>query len=53
MRYSIIIVTKDRPADLQNCASSIVNQTVLPHEVIIVDASSDSTSAENKKSAVN
>lgn len=49
MTFSIVIPTKDRPLDLQNCVKSIVNQTVLPQELIIVDASSDGISTENIK----
>ena len=49
MTFSIVIPTKDRLLDLQNCVKSIVNQTVLPLEVIVVDASSDSISIVNKK----
>lgn len=49
MTFSIIVPTKDRPLDLQNCIRSIRDQSVLPKEVIIVDASSDNISAENQK----
>jgi glycosyltransferase involved in cell wall biosynthesis len=48
--FSIIIPTKDRPKDFKNCISSIINQKVLPHELIVVDASSDSISIVNQKS---
>jgi glycosyltransferase involved in cell wall biosynthesis len=41
---SIIIATKDRPHDLRECLRSIVNQTELPMEVIIVDSSKDDES---------
>lgn len=51
MTFSIIIPTKDRPVDLQNCLKSIVKQTVLPLEVIVVDASSEDISIENQKNA--
>lgn len=49
MTFSVIIPTKNRPDDLQNCVKSIANQTVLPIEVLVVDASSDNISAENRK----
>jgi GT2 family glycosyltransferase len=49
MTSSFIICTKDRPVDLQNCIKSIASQTVLPQEVIIVDASNDDNSVENQK----
>jgi len=39
MKVAIIIVTKDRPTDLQRCLQSVVLQTILPDQVIIVDAS--------------
>lgn len=51
MTFSIIVPTKDRPADLQNCLKSIVRQTVLPLEVIVVDASSDNISIANRNNA--
>jgi len=35
---SYIICTKDRPDDLSECIKSIVKQTILPDELIIVDA---------------
>ena len=38
-KISIIIPTKDRPQDLARCLESILNQTLLPDEIIIVDAS--------------
>ncbi|RJQ18382.1 MAG: glycosyltransferase family 2 protein [Nitrospiraceae bacterium] len=50
MTYSIVIPTKNRPVDLRYSLRSIVNQTLLPKEVIIIDASSDSTSTENERS---
>lgn len=39
MQSSFIICTKDRPNDLQKCVESIIRQTILPEELIIVDAS--------------
>jgi len=38
-KISIIIPTKDRPQDLARCLESLSNQTLLPDEIIIVDAS--------------
>ncbi|OGH05872.1 MAG: hypothetical protein A2W22_02785 [Candidatus Levybacteria bacterium RBG_16_35_11] len=49
MTFSIIIPTKDRTDDLKNCVRSIIKQTVLPQELIIVDASSDSIGAVNQE----
>lgn len=37
MDISVVVPTKDRPADLKKCIFSILNQTVLPEEIIIVD----------------
>ena len=34
---SIIIPTYNRPSDLRNCIKSILNQTIKPFEIIIVD----------------
>ncbi len=34
---SIIIPTYNRPVELKNCLQSIMNQTVLPEEIIILD----------------
>jgi glycosyltransferase involved in cell wall biosynthesis len=53
MTFSIVIPTKDEPEGLKNCVMSIIKQTVLPQELIIVDASSDSISAENQKNCEN
>lgn len=39
---SIIIPTKDRPDDLEHTIQSVLRQTVLPEEMIIVDQSQDS-----------
>jgi GT2 family glycosyltransferase len=39
MDISIIIVTKDRPRDLEECLSSIWKQSLFPIEVVIIDAS--------------
>lgn len=41
MKVSVIIPTKDRPKDIVDCIASIRAQTLLPDELIIVDASSD------------
>lgn len=37
MTLSVIIPTKDRPDDLQECLASIARQTLPPKEVLIVD----------------
>lgn len=39
-RISVIIPTKDRPEDASKCLDSILIQTLLPDEIIIVDGSS-------------
>ncbi len=36
---SVIVPTKDRPQDLVRCLDSVLNQTLQPDEIIIVDAS--------------
>ncbi len=38
---SVIICTKDRPADLQRCLDSLAKQTRLPDELIVVDSGSN------------
>lgn len=38
---SFIICTKDRPKDIIECISTVLRQTVLPKELIIIDASSN------------
>ncbi|MBI4707249.1 MAG: glycosyltransferase family 2 protein [Candidatus Omnitrophica bacterium] len=48
MTSSVVIPTKDRPADIQKCVGSIIVQTVLPDELIIVDSSSTGISSENQ-----
>lgn len=37
-KISVIIPTKNRPQDVVRCLESILNQTLLPDEIIIVDA---------------
>jgi GT2 family glycosyltransferase len=37
MKFSIVIPTYNREKDLNKCLDSILNQTVLPSEVIIID----------------
>lgn len=37
MDISVVIPTKDRPEVLYRCICSVLNQTVLPQEVVIVD----------------
>ena len=41
---SLIIPTKNRPADLKNAIASIVEQSIFPDELIIVDQSHDLSS---------
>jgi GT2 family glycosyltransferase len=43
MRTSVIILTKDRPTELAECLESLMEQTVTPDEVVVVDNSSDLT----------
>ncbi len=38
-RISVIIPTKDRPEELAKCLESVLGQTFLPDEIVIVDAS--------------
>ncbi len=37
MKFSIVIPTYNRQKDLKKCLNSILNQTVLPDEIIIID----------------
>ena len=37
-RISVIIPTKDRPQELVKCLESVLGQTLLPDEIVIVDA---------------
>lgn len=39
MKTSLIICTKNRPDDLKECLESVLKQTELPSEIIIVDSS--------------
>ena len=39
MDISVVICTKDRPAAVMRCLDSIAAQTLLPQEIVIVDAS--------------
>ena len=48
MKISIIIVTYNRPGDLNDCLNSILIQSCPPYEVIIID---NSTNKETKKLA--
>ena len=40
MRLAFVIATKDRPEELRNVLKSLTAQSVVPAEVIVVDASS-------------
>lgn len=51
MKASIIILTRDRVHDLSECLSTLATQRVLPHEVILLDNSSDSATADYIQSA--
>jgi GT2 family glycosyltransferase len=46
MRTSVVILTRDRPEDLDECLRSLAQQTVLPNEVVILDNSSNSATSE-------
>jgi GT2 family glycosyltransferase len=46
MKSSVVILTRDRSEDLDECLSSLAQQTVLPDEVVILDNSSDKTTSE-------
>lgn len=48
LRSSYIICTWNRPDDLSDCVRSILAQNHLPHELIIVDASSPAIAQENQ-----
>ena len=39
MNIAIIIVTKDRPADIERCLRSIEQQTLTSQHIIVVDGS--------------
>ena len=39
---SLVVATKDRPADLRKMFISLQAQTMAPAEIVVVDASSDS-----------
>jgi glycosyltransferase involved in cell wall biosynthesis len=41
LSLSIIICTKDRPRQLQRCLETILRQSALPDEIVVVDASSN------------
>ena len=45
-KISIIIPTLNRAPDLENTLDSILKQTVLPHEIIIIDQSDDNKAEE-------
>lgn len=49
MNISVVIITKDRPLELEDCLKSIENQSLLPDEVIIVDSSTTDVSEITKK----
>jgi len=46
---SLVVATRDRPADLEKFVNSVENSTVVPQEVIVVDQSSDENWRADKK----
>lgn len=46
MRVSVVIVTKNRVESLKECIKCLLNQTVLPYELIIVDGSDNDATRE-------
>ena len=40
LKTSVVVVTKDRPENLRNLLQSLVQQTLMPDEVLIVDNNS-------------
>jgi glycosyltransferase involved in cell wall biosynthesis len=46
MNASVVICTKNRPAEVIRCLESIASQTLLPQEIVIVDASDTSELAK-------
>jgi glycosyltransferase involved in cell wall biosynthesis len=40
-RLSLAIITKNNPANIKTCLSSVAGQTVLPDEILIIDSSTD------------
>ncbi len=43
---SIVVITRNRPRDLEVCLASLVNQQFRDFELVVVDQSSDTTSRE-------
>lgn len=48
MRSAFIICTRNRPAELVACVRSILHQTCLPDEIILVDASDPAIASHNQ-----
>jgi len=46
MKISVMIVTKNRPRLLETCLTSLVKQTLLPDEVVVIDGSGDKSSGK-------
>src|SRR5271155_2598342 len=46
VRDSLVICTAGRPNELERCLASVAFQTVLPDEILVVDASSDDVTAK-------
>jgi glycosyltransferase involved in cell wall biosynthesis len=40
LKASVVVVTKDRPENLRNLLRSLIDQTLMPDEVIVVDNNS-------------
>jgi len=49
MKVSVVIPTKNRVEDLKKCVECLVNQTVLPYELIVVDGSDSDETKEYLK----
>ena len=45
-KVTVIIPTKNRPQDIVTCLESVLAQSVLPQEVVIIDASDECTLKE-------
>lgn len=52
MKITVIIPTKNRAKDLLVAVNSVINQTIVPHEIVIVDQSEASHSEIDIKSLV-
>jgi GT2 family glycosyltransferase len=41
LRISVVVITRNRSAELEKCCRHVRNQTTQPHEIIVVDNSTD------------